>query len=241
MSPSRAEIVVACMARELEDGAVVATGVASPLPILAIAVARATHAPRLRYLACVGSLDPALPTLHGAAEDLAYLDGRTAEISIPDLFDHARRGRIDTVFFGAAEVDAQGQTNMSAAGSLARPSAKLPGVAGAATLRRWVKRPILLLPKQSRRALVPRVQVASTRDPDRPTRLLTDLGIFRLDRSGASLVALHPGVHRDEVEARTGFAFSCATPLAVTPAPEEDTLAAIRRIDARNLRDSLVG
>jgi len=36
--PTRAETVVAAMAREIEDGAVVATGVASPLAILAIAV-----------------------------------------------------------------------------------------------------------------------------------------------------------------------------------------------------------
>ncbi len=51
----RADTVVALMARQIDDGAVVATGVASPLAILAIAVARATHAPNLTYLACVGS------------------------------------------------------------------------------------------------------------------------------------------------------------------------------------------
>src|SRR4029077_6271735 len=73
---SPAETVVATMAREIEDGAVIATGVASPLAILAIAVARATHAPRLTYLACVGALDPEIATLHACSEDLEYLDGR---------------------------------------------------------------------------------------------------------------------------------------------------------------------
>ena len=99
---TKADALVALMAREVEDGAVVATGVASPLAILAIAVAKATHAPRAAYLACVGSLDPRVERLHRASEDLAFLDGRSAEVSIPDLFDHARRGRLDTVFFGAA-------------------------------------------------------------------------------------------------------------------------------------------
>ncbi|MGN6109863.1 MAG: CoA-transferase subunit beta, partial [Kofleriaceae bacterium] len=93
------------MAAQIADGATVATGVASPLAVLAIAVARATHAPRLTYLACVGSLNPRVTRLHGSSEDLAYLDGRTADVSIPELFDHARRGRVDTVFFGAVEVD----------------------------------------------------------------------------------------------------------------------------------------
>ncbi|TMQ02786.1 MAG: glutaconate CoA-transferase, partial [Deltaproteobacteria bacterium] len=125
------------MATEIADGAVVATGVASPLAVLAIALARATHAPRLTYLACVGSLNPAVSRLYGSSEDLAYLAGRSAEISIPDLFDHARRGRIDTVFFGAVEVDGAGRTNLSATGSLARPTVKFPGVAGACSLRRW--------------------------------------------------------------------------------------------------------
>jgi glutaconate CoA-transferase subunit B len=241
MKASRADIVVACMAREIEDGAVVATGVASPLAILAIAVARATHAPRLTYLACVGSLNPALPFLYRASEDLGFLDGRVGEVSIPDLFDHARRGRIDTVFFGAAEVDQHGQTNMSAAGSLENPSTKLPGVAGAATLRRWVKRPVLLLPKQSKRALVEKVQVATTRDPGRPVRLLTDLGMFRLDASGACLTALHPGVSPEEVAARTGFAYRIAEDLATTPIPDDETLACLRAIDATGLREELVG
>jgi glutaconate CoA-transferase subunit B len=41
------------------------------------------------------------------------------------------------VFFGAVEVDALGRTNLSAAGSLARPRVKFPGVVGACSLRRW--------------------------------------------------------------------------------------------------------
>ena len=99
---SAADRLVAQMASEIHDGAVVATGVASPLAVLAIAVARATHAPSLTYLACVGSLNPNVTRLLGSSEDLAYLEGRAAEITIPDLFDHARReidGRIREGFF----------------------------------------------------------------------------------------------------------------------------------------------
>jgi glutaconate CoA-transferase subunit B len=242
------------MAREIEDGAVVATGVASPLAILAIAVARATHAPGLTYIACVGALDPAITALHPCSEDLAYLDGRCGEVSIPDLFDHARRGRIDVMFFGDAEVDGGGDTNLSAAGTLERPRTKFPGVAGAASLRRWVARPVVVIGRQSRRNLVPRVQVASTTDSGRRTRLLTDLGIFELGAGGAVLCACHPTspAHgaADAVPAaraaaaiaeRTGFAFRALDPLPVTPPPTADELRAIRRIDATGLRERLAG
>jgi glutaconate CoA-transferase subunit B len=242
LSPATpAETVVAAMAREIEDGAVIATGVASPLAILAIAVARATHAPRLTYLACVGALDPEIATLHPCSEDLGYLDGRAGEVTIPDLFDHARRGRIDLMFFGAAEVDAAGDTNLSAAGPLDRPKVKFPGVAGAATLRRWVARPVIVLGRQSKRNLVPKVQVASTTDPGRRTRLLTDLGAFELGADGAALVSRHPWATEEEIAGRTGFSYETARPLPVTPTPSPEHLRAIRRVDAANLRDRLVG
>ena len=240
---TRAELVVAALARELHDGAVVATGVASPLAILAIALARATHAPRLTYLACVGSLDPDVTRLLPSSEDLGYLDGRSAEVSIPDLFDHARRGRIDTVFFGAAEVDAAGQTNMSSAGgTLAQPRVKFPGVAGAATLRRWVRHPVLLVPRQSRRNLVPEVQVATTRDPSRPVLLVTDLGTYRL-AAGATprLLTLHPGASVEEVRERTGFALELPAAPPPPPVPDARPLAALRALDPDGLREQLVG
>jgi glutaconate CoA-transferase, subunit B len=236
-----AETVVAAMAREIEDGAVIATGVASPLAILAIAVAKATHASRLTYLACVGALDPEIPKLHSCSEDLSYLDGRSGEVTIPDLFDHARRGRIDVMFFGAAEVDAIGDTNLSAAGPLARPKVKFPGVAGAATLRKWIAKPVIVLGRQSRRNLVSKVQVSSTSDPGRRTRLLTDLGVFELGAEGAALVARHPWAAEETIAERTGFSFQTTEPLAVTPAPSPEHVRAIRRIDADGLRDRLIG
>jgi glutaconate CoA-transferase, subunit B len=236
-----AETLVAAMAREIEDGAVIATGVASPLAILAIAVARATHAPRLTYIACVGALDPEVEALLPCSEDLAYLGGRRGEVTIPDLFDHARRGRIDVMFFGAAEVDASGDTNLSAAGPLDRPTVKFPGVAGAASLRRWVARPVIVIGRQGRRNLVPKVQVASTSDPGRRTRLLTDLGVFEVGAGGAALVARHAAAAEAEIAERTGFPFRTARPLPTTPAPSPESLRAIRRIDAGGLRDRLVG
>ena len=240
MTATHANALVAAMAAEIHDGDVIATGVASPLAVLAIAVARATHAPRLTYLACVGAVNPDVRRLHASSEDLAYLDGRRGDIAIPDLFDHARRGRIDIIFFGAAEVDSAGRSNMSATGSLARPTVKLPGVAGAAALRRWVRRPVLLMPKQTKRNLVERVQVASTVD-GRPTPLLTDLGRFQVGCEGASLHSYRAWTTPAEIAERTGFPFTVAAGLQAEAAPSAATLAAIGALDPDNLRERLVG
>ena len=228
------------MASQIADGAVVATGVASPLAVLAIAVARATHAPNLAYLACVGALDPHVGRLLGSSEDLAYLDGRRAEITIPDLFDHARRGRIDVVFFGAAEVDGEGGTNLSAGGSLAAPRPKFPGVVGACSLRRWCKQPVIVVPRQGTRCLVPRVAVRSTADARR-TRLLTNLARFSLGEGGARLEAVAPDAPLDAIRARTGFAFEIGEALEILPDPPAHALDAIRALDPNDLRAELVG
>ncbi len=240
-SATAAETVVAAMAREIRDGDVVATGVASPLPILAIEVARRTHAPSLTYLACVGSLDPQISRLKPCSEDLTYLEGRSGEVTIPDLFDHARRGRVDVMFFGAAEVDGGGDTNLTAAGSIDEPSYKFPGVAGAATLRRWVRRPILLVSRQSKRNLVPRVQIASTTDPDRRTRLMTDLGTFEIGRGGAQLIGRHAWAELGTISERTGFDFAAAEPLPVIDSPGPEYIEAIRSIDKQCMSERLVG
>lgn len=236
-----AETLVAAMAREIRDGDVVATGVVSPLPILAIEVARRTHAPNLTYLACVGSLDPRITSLRPCSEDLAYLDGSSGVVTIPDLFDHARRGRVDVMFFGAAEVDGAGDTNLSAAGSMEQPRYKFPGVAGAATLRRWVSRPVLLVSRQSRRNLVPKVQVASTSDRQRRTRLLTDLGTFELGDGGAKLLGRHAWANAETISERTGFEFAQADPLPVIDPPGPGYVEAIRSIDGQRLCERLVG
>jgi glutaconate CoA-transferase subunit B len=240
-SPSAAEVVVAAMARQIADGAVVATGAASHLAILAIAVAKATHAPRLTYLACIGAIEPEITRLRGSSEDTAYFEGRCGEFTIPDLFDHARRGRIDVMFFGAAEVDGMGSTNLTGTGSLEKPEVKFPGVAGAATLRRWVHRPILVVGRQNRRNLVARVQIASTSDPSRRTPLITNLGVFELCAGGATLLARHAAASLETIRQKTGFAFEAVRPLPVTAEPSPEHLSAIQSIDPERIRDELVG
>lgn len=240
MKHTHADVLLAAMAAEIHDGDVVATGVASPLAILAIAVAKATHAPHLTYLACVGAVNPDVRRLHASSEDLAYLEGRRGDISIPDLFDHARRGRIDIIFFGAAEVDGAGRSNMSATGSMSRPTVKLPGVAGAAALRRWVKRPVLVMPKQTKRNLVARVQVASTVDA-RATPLLTDLGRFQVGGEGAWLLSHRAWTNPAEVAERTGFSFTVAPQLTADSMPTTATLEVIGALDPENFRERLVG
>ena len=118
----------------------VATGVASPLAILAIAVARATHAPRLTYLACVGSLDPELPRAV-PARPRTSATSTAARRRSPSRTCSTTRGAAAWTPSSSAPPrwTPRGRTNMTASGSLEQPRSKFPGVAGAATLRQWVQ------------------------------------------------------------------------------------------------------
>jgi len=241
MTATAAERFIWQMALEIEDGAVVATGVASPLAVLAIAVAKQTHAPRLTYISCVGSLNPQVMRLMGSSEDLAYLTGRTADVSIAELFDHARCGRVDNVFFGAVEVDGHGRTNLSAAGPLTKPKVKFPGVVGACSLRRWAKHPVIIVPRHNKRCLVNKVNIRSTQDDARRTRLLTDAAVFSIGPGGAILEALAGPATLADVQERTGFQFAVSAHLAVIGDPPAAVRATIQALDPDRRSLELVG
>jgi glutaconate CoA-transferase subunit B len=133
------------------------------------------------------------------------------------------------------------RTNTSAAGSLAHPTVKFPGVVGACSLRRWCKRPVLVVPRHTRRSLVERVAVRSTQDDARRTRLLTDLGAFTVGAGGAVLEAVAPGLALDAVRARTGFPYASAVTLHTLADPPDHVRDAIRALDPDHFRRALVG
>jgi glutaconate CoA-transferase subunit B len=94
---------------------------------------------------------------------------------------------------------------------------------------------------QSRRNLVSRVQIASTTDPRRRIRLLTNLGIFELGSGGATLLSRHAGVDAAVIREQTGFEFTPTDPLPVTPEPDLEHVHAIRSIDDQRLCERIVG
>ena len=235
-----ADRLVVEMARAIGDRTVVATGVASALPMLAIALARATHAPRLTYINCVGAIDPEIRTASPMSVDPRLLDACGGRVSLPDLFDLARRGRIDLMFFGAAQVDAEGRTNLTCIGDPARPRVKLPGPAGSSSMRPFVRDVVILVPRHTPRAFPQRVDFATTvpSTRNRTTIVLTDLA--RLERVDGRLrvVSRRRGTTLEDLRERTGFSVDDAGAIAVDPTDEERR--ALERLDPDGLRHRMI-
>lgn len=237
---SRSDFLVLSMARAIPDGATVATGVLSWLPMLAIALAQHTHASALRYLNCAGAIDPRLHLLAPSSTDARLLTGNAYCLRLTDLWDLASRGRIDVMFFGFAQLDCNGNTNSSQLRGIHGRVRKLPGVAGAFALRQLVKNPVLFSTQHSSSVLVPRVEAVTTVAPRHPVLLLTNLGVFQLARRRLEVVSLHPTVGLDEVEEKTGFAVRPPRRLRTTSPPSIREWGMLEKLDGRRTRKRCV-
>ena len=90
MTCSLGEMVVAALARTIEDGALVFHGFGSPLVQLAMHVAKRTHAPRMVLIAgATYGVDPSPPFLTPTTNDWAMDCGARSSLDIEELFDLA--------------------------------------------------------------------------------------------------------------------------------------------------------
>jgi glutaconate CoA-transferase subunit B len=226
------DAMVCAMARLIDNGDVVTTGVASDLPMLAVALAKATHAPELTYFNCVGAVNPRWRELPVSSVAPELLPGETF-IRLEEIWEAANRGRIDLMFFGAFQIDSVGSTNLHRL----RSGKKLPGVAGASTMRRKVRRPVLFSTRHDKRTLVSEVDSVTTSPrPGQRTPLVTPLAVMSLGEDGARLDALLPGWSLTDVESRTGFALTSTPRPKVLSPPSRDELRSLQHLDPQGRR-----
>jgi glutaconate CoA-transferase, subunit B len=229
-----ADLMAVAMARLLRDGERVFHGVASPLPMVAILLAKRTHAPDLVYLNITGSVDPTPARLPRSTVAPQLLAGTEALVTLADLFDLSARGGLDTAFLGGVQIDGQGRINMSVIGDFDRPKVRLPGGAGSALVLPTAKRTILWRTQHTPRSLVERLDfVTATGNVD---RLVTPLCVFRMEPEGLALETVFPGVTPQQVRAATGFHFRMPDTVPVLE-PTDAELAALAAVDPERVRD----
>ncbi len=224
------------LARLLRDGETVFHGVASPLPMVAILLAKRLQAPNLVYLNITGSIDPRPDQLPVSTVDPALLRGTRSLVTLTDLFDLSARGRLDTAFLSGVQIDRQGRINMSVIGDFARPKVRLPGGAGSAAIMPTARRTILWRTRHDSRAFVERLDfVTAAGNVD---RVVTPLCLFQR-RDGMLVVeSIHPGVTPGALRAATGFAIEVDGSTPVTPTPTDDELAALAEVDPTGVSGS---
>lgn len=259
---SLGEMMIAAIARTLEDGTLAFHGYGSPLVQLALHVAKRTHAPRLVLVAgATYGVNPEPPFLSPTSNDWVMDRGAAHSLDIEELFDLAAAGRMGRMFLSGLQIDKWGNCNVTRLGK-SKLAMKLPGGGGGCNLSCDVEHLTLWTTghrsapdaKGRRRfRLVEECDFLTNlghRSVDGQTRrelghrgkgpqwIVTDLGLFDFDAEGhARLRATYPDVSIDEVAENTGFALRRAETVVTIPTPDRETIALIRRLDPLHVHE----
>lgn len=231
------ELISVCIARQIDDGEVVAQGIATPLVVAGLLLAKCTHAPNLMFGSAIGQ---------GIAQDWAPLGvARIEALWLDKALLHA--GFVDVAadvlpamqwkeFFRPGQMDACGNFNNIALGKdLSRPRLRLPGVGGIPDVSVYSDKIYLYVTRHSRVTFVPKLDRRSGlgHSSERthgagPVYLVTDLGQFDFAHGRMRVTSLHPGATLDRVRAKTGFDVEVSPDLHETPPPTPEEVRLLR-------------
>lgn len=243
---TRIDTMVSAMAREVRDGQFWAQGIATPLVSAALALAKLTHAPGVRFgyaiggsfAGAIGPLSLTWPERVGVGEAQRYFSFGEAT---GELLPHVKPRE----FLRPAQIDASGATNNVCLGPFDRPKARLPGVGGISDVSVFNENLYLYVPRHTEKAFVAQLDFKSgnghgARAPGvtnpGPVKVFTDLGVFGFTGDRMAVISLHPGVSLDEARGKTGFELATPAVPDVTPAPTGEAQEILERIDPRGLR-----
>jgi glutaconate CoA-transferase subunit B len=243
------ELLAVMSARLLRDGQVVFAGVG--IPLLAATLAQRLHAPGLTILFEGGTI--------GAYVEPGRLPPSTNEqrctrranmvLSSTDVLLLLQRGYVDVGFMGGAQIDQHGNLNSSFIGSPQQPTTRLPGSGGGNDIASLTE--MIVAMKQEKRRFVERVDFVTSPGflsggtsrheaglvAGGMFRVVTDLGLLGFDEVSKrmTLLALHPGVTVEQVQANTGFELLLASDLVITDPPAATELRVLRDLDPDGL------
>lgn len=228
-------MMAVAMARLIRDGETVFHGVSSHLPMIALLLAKATHAPRAVHLNIPGGVDPQKPVLREFTSAGGELwENACASFPLMEVFDLSMRGGLDVAFLSGVQFDPAGRVNASVIGDYKKPKVRLPGGAGSAVLIPTAKRAIIWRTKHDRRTFVP--QVDFTTAQGNVSDIVTPLCVFTKYQGELILKSVHPYTTVEEVAGQTGFPIRYFS-IEKTPPPTEEEMQALRRIDPLDYRN----
>ncbi len=88
------DLMVYAMASEIENFNTVLHGVSSPMPVLAMSVARKTHAPDMVYISGAEGVDPELDRICPSSFDARLNRNAVAYFGLHEAFDLAQPGKL---------------------------------------------------------------------------------------------------------------------------------------------------
>lgn len=242
------EMMTIVAARVLKSSDVCFVGIGAPSA--ACNLARLTHAPGITLIyesGTIGTRPNVLPLSIGDGE---LCETALTTVPVVEMFRYwLQGGRISIGFLGGAQIDRFANLNTtSIGGTYARPKVRLPGGGGAPEIATSCGE-VFITMTQGKRSFVPKIDfVTSLGHGDGPqgrarhgvttkgpTRVITDLCVMEPDPASRELtvVAIHPGVTREQIADNTGWELEFAKGITETPRPTAEELAVLRDLQAR--------
>jgi len=239
--------LLACVAsRLLEDNKSIFVG--TGLPMIAAMLAQRTHAPNLLIIFEAGGVGPQVPVLPISVGDSRTFHRAIMASSMHDVMSACSAGYIDYGFLGGAAVDAYGNLNTTVFGDWERPKVRLPGSGGANDIGSFCWRTIYVMRNQSNRTFVSKLPFVTTpgylNGPGAreaaglpagggPYRVITQLGVFGFDDATKrmKLIALHPGVTLEDVQANSEFPILVPETITYSQPPSAEEQRILREVD----------
>ena len=229
------DIMVCAMARLIKNGDTVFHGVSSHMPMLAVMLAKALHAPDAVHLNIPGGVDPRPAVLQkytSAGNEL--LERSVSYFPLGEVFDLSMRGKLDVAFLSGIQFDVNGNVNASVIGDYHKPKVRMPGGAGSAVLIPTAKRAVIWRTKHDKRTFVDKVDFVTTRG--NIDRIVTPLCVFRYENGKLVLDTVHPTSSIEEVIENTSFKVEYSK-LEYTAPPTASEMAMLKRIDPKDYRN----
>jgi glutaconate CoA-transferase subunit B len=247
-TPTEMMTVAASRALKSDDVCFVGIG----MPSAACNLARLTHAPGITLIYESGTIATKPAVLPLSIGDGELCDTALTTVSVPEMFRYwLQGGRMTVGFLGGAQIDRYANLNTTVVGPYHKPKVRLPGGGGAPEIAIACGE-IFIIMSHGKRGFVDKLDFVTSLGHGEggdhrarlgvktkgPTRLITDLCVFEPDplTKEMTVVSVHPGVTRDEIDRNTGWKVKYAADAATTPAPSAEELTVLRELHARTKR-----
>ncbi len=199
---TRDELMCACISRRIVDNETVGQGIATPLVMAGVILAKLTHAPNILLASAIGqSVCRDWAPLGLARVEAQWIDRGLAFLSFSEIACELLPRVKMKEFFRPAQVDSRGNFNNVVIGSnYARPQMRLPGSGGIPDVTGYNDKSHLYVPRHSRAVFVEPIDFVSGlgHSPDRvagcgPVYLISNLGQFDYANGRMRLTTFHAG------------------------------------------------
>lgn len=246
-----ADLMIHAMSMEIKNFDTVLHGVSSPLPVLAMSLARKTHAPDMAYISGAGGVDPDVDRIYLSSFDPRQNKDAVGYFGLHEVFDLAQRGELNVMFLGSAQIDLHGNTNLSVIGSIDNPKVRLPGGAASAFLMPITPKVVIWSTRHTSRTFVAEVDFVTGQGYNHRSKeqmknemvIVSNLGVmnFKNPDRVMQIQSYHPGHSVDEIREKTGFKILVAPDVYETPAPGPAIIDIISAMDPDVIRKSEFG